>query len=145
MAPVTSSRPEDCTWITARWMTRWKPAVGLESWRPSPTRFDEFGVDILDEVAPQRVDLDVAGPHDGGRVLVVDQREQQVLQRRVFVPALAGERQGAVEGLFEAAREARQSVASVWGAYFFSMTHCSGCWCLRAKSMTCVTLVSATS
>ena len=30
-------------------------------------------------------------------------------------------------------------------SYFFSITHCSGCWCLRAKSITCVTLVSATS
>ena len=30
-------------------------------------------------------------------------------------------------------------------AYFFSITHCSGCWCLRAKSITCVTLVSAIS
>src|SRR5918911_5498220 len=38
-APVTSSRPDDCTWITARWITRWKPAVGFESWRPSATRF----------------------------------------------------------------------------------------------------------
>ena len=28
---------------------------------------------------------------------------------------------------------------------FFSITHCSGCWCWRAKSMTCVTFVSATS
>jgi hypothetical protein len=31
LAPVTSSRPEDWTWITARWITRWKPAVGLAS------------------------------------------------------------------------------------------------------------------
>jgi hypothetical protein len=31
LAPVTSSRPDDCTWMTARWMTRWKPAVGLAS------------------------------------------------------------------------------------------------------------------
>jgi hypothetical protein len=29
--------------------------------------------------------------------------------------------------------------------YFFSITHCKGCWCLRAKSITCVTLVSAIS
>jgi molybdopterin converting factor small subunit len=27
LAPVTSSRPEDWTWITARWITRWKPAT----------------------------------------------------------------------------------------------------------------------
>src|SRR5215207_77817 len=39
LAPVTSSRPDDCTWMTARWITRWKPAVGFESWRPSATRF----------------------------------------------------------------------------------------------------------
>ena len=31
------------------------------------------------------------------------------------------------------------------GFYFFSITHCRGCWCLRAKSITCVTLVSAIS
>jgi hypothetical protein len=30
-------------------------------------------------------------------------------------------------------------------SYFFSITHCKGCWCLRAKSITCVTLVSAIS
>src|SRR5262249_24739346 len=29
--------------------------------------------------------------------------------------------------------------------HFFSITHCRGCWCLRAKSITCVTFVSATS
>ena len=29
--------------------------------------------------------------------------------------------------------------------YFFSITHCRGCWCLREKSMTCVTFVSAIS
>src|SRR5918997_2873080 len=38
LAPVTSSRPDDWTWITARWITRWKPAVGFESARPSNTR-----------------------------------------------------------------------------------------------------------
>ncbi len=60
----------------------------------------EFGIDIFDEAALQRVDLDIAGPHDGGGVLVVHEGEQEVLQRRIFVPALAGERQGAVESLF---------------------------------------------
>ena len=29
----------DCTWITARWITRWNPAVGLESSAPSVIRF----------------------------------------------------------------------------------------------------------
>src|SRR6185437_14354288 len=39
LAPVTSSRPDDCTWMTARWITRWNPAVGLESSAPSVIRF----------------------------------------------------------------------------------------------------------
>ena len=60
----------------------------------------EFGIHILDQAAFQRVDLDVTGAHDGCGILVVHQGEEQVLQRRVFVPALAGERQGAVESLF---------------------------------------------
>jgi hypothetical protein len=34
LAPVTSSRPEDCTCTTARWMTRWKPVVGCASVEP---------------------------------------------------------------------------------------------------------------
>src|SRR5271155_2692018 len=39
LAPVTSSRPDDCTWIAARWTTRWKPAVALASSPFSTTRF----------------------------------------------------------------------------------------------------------
>jgi hypothetical protein len=30
-APVTSVRPDDCTWINARWITRWNAAVGAAS------------------------------------------------------------------------------------------------------------------
>jgi hypothetical protein len=37
LAPVTSSRPEDCTCTTARWMTRWKPVVGCASVEPLRT------------------------------------------------------------------------------------------------------------
>src|SRR6185436_7683454 len=36
-APVTSLRPEDCTWSIARWITRWKPSVGWVS-TSSPDR-----------------------------------------------------------------------------------------------------------
>ena len=41
------------------------------------------------------IEIDVAGAHDGGRVLVVDQREQQMLERRIFVVPLVGERERA--------------------------------------------------
>ncbi len=89
-------------------MTRWKPAVGLESCAPVGDEVRELRVDVFDEVAAQHVEIDVAGAHDRGRVLVVDEGEEQVLERGVFVAALVGKREGPVEGLFEAARKARQ-------------------------------------
>jgi hypothetical protein len=76
----------------------------------------EFAVDVLDEVATENVEIDVAGTHDGGGILVVDEREEQVLQGGVFVAALSGEGESAVEGLFKAAREARQGVLESVGA-----------------------------
>ena len=65
----------------------------------------EFGFEIGRQAAPQLVEIDIAGAHHRGGVLIVDQREQQMLERGVFVMALVGERQRAVERLFEAARE----------------------------------------
>ena len=65
----------------------------------------ELGVDVFDEVAAQHVEIDVAGAHDRGRVLVVDQRQQQMLERGVFLVALAGERQRLMQGLLETAGE----------------------------------------
>ena len=63
----------------------------------------ELGVDIFDEVAPQHVEVDVAGPHHGRGVLVLDEREEQMLERRVLMAPLVGGGQGAMEGLLEAA------------------------------------------
>ena len=65
----------------------------------------EFGFEIGDEAAAQLVQVDVAGPHHRRGILILDQRQQQVLERGVFVMALIGERQSPVERLFEAARE----------------------------------------
>jgi hypothetical protein len=36
----------------------------------------EFAVDVLDKIALQLVDVDIARTHHGGRVLIVRQREQ---------------------------------------------------------------------
>lgn len=52
---------------------------------------DEVGklvVDVVEEVAPQLVQIDAAGAQHGDRILVFREREQEMLQRRVFVPAL---------------------------------------------------------
>ena len=65
----------------------------------------ELVVDVVGEVVAQHVEIDGAGIHDGGRVAVVDQREEQVLQRRVFLVALVGEGERAVKRLFEAIGE----------------------------------------
>ncbi len=91
--------------MTARWMTRWNPAVGLESSCALADQVFEFAFEVGRQAAPQLVEIDIAGPHHGGGILVVDQREQQVLERGVFVMPLVGERQRAMQGLFKVARE----------------------------------------
>ena len=53
----------------------------------------QLGFEIGDQAAAQLVEIDIAGAHHRGGVLIVDQRQQQMLQRRVFVVALVGERQ----------------------------------------------------
>ena len=63
----------------------------------------EFGFNIGDEVAAQLVGIDIARLHHGSRILIVDQCEQQMLERCVFVVTLVGERQGAMKRLFETA------------------------------------------
>ena len=67
----------------------------------------ELAFEIGGEAPAQLVEIDVAGAHDRGGILVVEQREQQMLERGIFVVTLIGERQGAVEGLLEVARKRR--------------------------------------
>ncbi len=48
------------------------------------------------QAAAQLVDIDVAGPHDRRGVLVIDQREQQMLERGVLMMPLVGQCQRAM-------------------------------------------------
>ena len=124
---------------------------GLGIVRPVGDQVVEFGFEVGDETAAQLFQIDVARAHHRRRVLIFDQGEQQMLQRRIFVVAFIGERQRPVKRLFKAARERGHFNCSSFVLdpsprnHFFSIMHCKGCWCLRAKSITCVTLVSATS
>ncbi len=59
----------------------------------------QFGLHVGHQVPAQLVDIHIAGPHYRGSILVVDQRQEQVLQRGVFVVPLVGEREGPVERL----------------------------------------------
>ena len=93
----------------------------------------QFRFQIGGEAAAQLVEIDIAGAHHRGGIGIVDQREQQMLERRIFVVALIGERERTMKRLFQAARETWHSlvlrVPVVWpppGGYFFSMTHCRG-------------------
>jgi hypothetical protein len=72
LAPVTSSRPDDWTCRIARWTTRWKPLV-------------EFGVEVMRDGGLELAGIDPARAHHLGGMFVIDQREQQVLERRIFV------------------------------------------------------------
>ena len=63
----------------------------------------QFGVDVFDEVSADHIEINAAGTHDSGRVLVIDQRQQQVLQRRVFLISLAGVGQRLMQSLLKAA------------------------------------------
>ena len=69
----------------------------------------ELGLEIVDEAAAQLVEIDAAGSHHRGGVLVVDQRQQQVLERRILVMPLVRDGQRAMQGLFKALRESRHS------------------------------------
>ena len=105
LAPVTSSRPEDCTCTTARWMTRWKPVVGWASVEPLTNRADQLVVEVFGNAGPQAVEIDRTGPHHRRGVSIIQQRQQEVLERRVLVMALVGELERAMQGGFQALRE----------------------------------------
>ena len=56
-------------------------------------------VEELGQVGAQLVQVDAAGAQHGGGVAVVGECEQQVLERRIFVASVAGERERTVECL----------------------------------------------
>ena len=50
----------------------------------------ELIIDIVQDLAPQPVEVDGAGAQHSDRVLILGQREQQMFKGGVFVPALIG-------------------------------------------------------
>ncbi len=63
----------------------------------------QLGVDVLGEALFEVSQIDVAGAHHRGGVGVVDQRQEQMLQGRIFVFSLGRIGDGAVQGFFEVA------------------------------------------
>ena len=76
-----------------------------------PVRYQifEFGFEVIDQAGAQLVEIDAAGPHHGGRIGVIDQRQQKMLQRRVLMMSFVCNRQRAMQGLFKALRKSRHS------------------------------------
>ena len=70
----------------------------------------ELAVEEVHERGPQALDLDRTGAQHGGRVLVLGQRHQQVLEGGIFVLAGAGQGYGAPDGPLEVARHHRHHV-----------------------------------
>ncbi len=62
----------------------------------------ELVVEELGDAGPELVDVDRARLHDGGRVAIVEQRQQEVLERGVLVVALVGVLERSVQGGFQA-------------------------------------------
>ncbi len=62
-------------------------------------------VDVARKLVAQQIEIDIAGAHHRRRVAVVDQGQEQMLQRRIFVAALIGILQSAPESLLERSRK----------------------------------------
>ena len=61
----------------------------------------QFFVYILIERVTKLVHIHIARAHDRRRIHILAQREQEMLQRGVFVLAFSRGRQGAMQGTFE--------------------------------------------
>lgn len=61
----------------------------------------QFIVDVIADGLAQRVEIDIAGSHNGGGIRVVDQRQKQVFERRIFVVTLIRKGQCLVQRLLE--------------------------------------------
>jgi hypothetical protein len=108
LAPVTSVRPDDWTWIAARWITRWNAAVGTAS-DPSTsvTSVDRSSSMNSSRDCAQLVQIDRTGAHHARGVGFVDQSEKQMFQRGKFVPARIGKGQSRMDGLLKGCRKRR--------------------------------------
>jgi hypothetical protein len=61
----------------------------------------QFVVDVIADGLAQRIEIDVAGAHHGGGIRVVDQRQKEMFQRRIFVVTLIRKGQCLVQRLLE--------------------------------------------
>ena len=82
----------------ARWTTRWKPLVGDGSVAASNLQRLQLGVEIVGDGLLELRQVDAARSHHLAAMLVIDQREQQMLERGIFVAPRRGGFERAVQG-----------------------------------------------
>ncbi len=70
----------------------------------------KLGIDIGGDGLAQGLQVNIAGPHHRGGILVVDQRQEEMLERREFMPPGRGKAKRLVEGIFEALRKTGQGL-----------------------------------
>jgi hypothetical protein len=69
----------------------------------------KFRFEIIHQARAQLVEVDAAGTHHGRRIGVVNQRQQEMFERRVLVMSLIGNRQRTMQGLLKALGKSRHS------------------------------------
>ncbi len=82
-----------------------EPGCRLRFLDPARDQAGKLFVDVFGQIAPQMIDIDPTGAQDSNGVLILREREQQMLQGRVFMVPLVGQRQRAVQRLFEVLRQ----------------------------------------
>ena len=102
---MTVSLPELWTCRIARWITRWKPAGGGGVDLAFDAQALELLIEIGDDDVGQFAEIDTAGLHHLGGIGIVDQRQQQMLQRRIFMGAVACMLERVVERCFQRFRK----------------------------------------
>ncbi len=72
---------------------------------PAPRRFQalQLVVDEIGQLLTELRQIDTAGLEHRDSILVFRKRQEQVLQRRIFVPALVGKCQSAMQSLLQIA------------------------------------------
>ena len=67
---------------------------------------DEFArlvVDVVQNLAPQTVEVDAARTQHGNHVLILGERQQEMFERGIFVPTLISVAESPMQRLFEIA------------------------------------------
>jgi hypothetical protein len=101
LATPTSFLPEDCTWNTARWSTRWKPSVGWTSRSFVVGQSRRGAIEVFVQRVLELVEVRAAGPQDLAHLRGIEDGQQQVLDGQELVTRVTGLGKGVVQTEFE--------------------------------------------